>query len=76
MATSLPERLPLQAELGARRSAEQAARQRRLHWLDIATSLWSPITILALVLIPYMVVIESLPRTAPQALPLMQGFGL
>jgi signal peptidase I len=76
MATSVPDRLPLQAELGARRSREQAARQRRLHWLDVATSLWSPITVLALVLIPYMAVIESVPSTATRALPLMQGFGL
>ena len=76
MATSVPDRLPLQAELGARRSAEQAAQQRRLHWLDIATSLWSPITVLALALIPYMAIIESVPSTAPRALPVMQGFGL
>ena len=76
MATSVPDRLPLQAELGARRSAEQAAQQRRLHWLDIATSLWSPITVLALTLIPYMAIIESVPSTATRALPLMQGFGL
>jgi len=76
MATSVPDRLPLQAELGARRSREQAAQQRRLHWLDVATSLWSPITVLALVLIPYMAVIESVPSTATRALPLMQGFGL
>jgi signal peptidase I len=76
VATSLPDRLPLQAELGARRSREQAAQQRRLQWLDLATSLWSPITVLAMALIPYMVVIESAPRTAPRALPLMQGFGL
>ncbi|HVP59129.1 MAG TPA: signal peptidase I [Myxococcaceae bacterium] len=76
MATSVQERPPLEAELGARRTAEQAARRRRLHWFDLATSLWSPITVLALALIPYLVLIESFPSTAPAALPVMQGFGL
>jgi signal peptidase I len=76
MATSVQERPPLETELGARRTAEQTARRRRLHWLDLATSLWSPITVLALALIPYLIVIESFPSTAPGALPVMQGFGL
>jgi signal peptidase I len=76
MATSVQERPPLETELGARRTAEQAARRRRLHWFDLATSLWSPITVLALVLIPYLIVIESFPSTAAGALPVMQGFGL
>ncbi len=76
MATSIQERPPLETELGARRTAEQAARRRRLHWLDLGTSLWSPITVLALALIPYLVVIESFPSTAGAALPVMQGFGL
>jgi signal peptidase I len=76
MATSVQERPPLEAELGARRTAEQAARRRRLHWFDLATSLWSPITVLALTLIPYLIVIESFPSTAPVALVLMQRFGL
>jgi len=75
MAT-VPDRIPLKAELGARRTAEQEARLRRLHWFDLATSLWSPITILALALIPYLVVIESFPSTAPRAVPAMQAFGL
>ena len=76
MATSVQERPPLEAELGARRTAEQAARRRRLHWFDLATSLWSPITVLAMALIPYLIVIESFPSTARAALPVMQGFGL
>lgn len=76
MATSVQERPPLETELGARRTAEQAARRRRLHWFDLATSLWSPITVLALVLIPYLIIIESFPSTAQGALPVMQGFGL
>ena len=76
MATSVQERPPLETELGARRTAEQAARRRRLHWFDLATSLWSPITVLALALIPYLIVIESFPSTAGSALPIMQGFGL
>src|SRR5678816_3780862 len=76
MATSVQERPPLETELGARRSAAHAARRRRLHWFDLATSLWSPITVLALALIPYLIVIESFPSTAPPALPVMQGFGL
>lgn len=76
MATSVQERPALEAELGARRTAEQAARRRRLHWLDLASSLWSPITVLALALIPYLVLIESFPSVAPGALPVMQGFGL
>jgi len=59
MATSVQERPPLETELGARRTAEQSARRRRLHWFDLATSLWSPITVLALVLIPYLIIIES-----------------
>ena len=76
MATSVQERPPLESELGARRTAEQAARRRRLHWFDLATSLWSPITVLALALIPYLIIIESFPSTARAALPVMQGFGL
>ena len=76
MATSVQERPPLETELGARRTAEQAAKRRRLHWFDLATSLWSPITVLALALIPYLIVIESFPSTARAALPVMQGFGL
>jgi signal peptidase I len=76
MATSVQERPPLETELGARRTAEQTARRRRLHWFDLATSLWSPITVLALALIPYLIVIESFPSTAAGALPVMQGFGL
>ncbi len=76
MATSVQERPPLETELGARRTAEQSARRRRLHWFDLATSLWSPITVLALVLIPYLIIIESFLSTAPAALPVMQGFGL
>ncbi|HEY1904886.1 MAG TPA: signal peptidase I [Myxococcaceae bacterium] len=76
MATSVQERPALETELGARRTAEQAARRRRLHWFDLGTSLWSPITVLALALIPYLVIIESFPRTAGVALPVMQGFGL
>lgn len=76
MATSVQERPPLESELGARRTAEQAARRRLLHWFDLGTSLWSPITVLALGLIPYLVVIESFPATAPAALSLMQRFGL
>jgi signal peptidase I len=76
MATSVQERPPLETELGARRTAEQAARRRRLHWFDLATSLWSPITVLALALIPYLIIIESFPSTARGALPAMQGFGL
>jgi len=76
MATSVQERPPLETELGARRTAEQSARRRRLHWFDLGTSLWSPITVLALALIPYLVVIESFPSTAAAALPVMQRFGL
>jgi len=76
MATSVQERPPLETELGARRTAEQAARRRRLHWLDLGTSLWSPITVLALTLIPYLIVIESFPSTARTMLPVMQRFGL
>src|SRR5512143_3863380 len=76
MATSVQQRPALEAELGARRTAEQAARRRRLHWFDLATSLWSPITVLAMALIPYLIVIESFPSTARAALPVMQGFGL
>lgn len=76
MATSVQERPPLETELGARRTAEQAARRRRLHWFDLGTSLWSPITVLAVALIPYLVVIESFPSSASAALPVMQTFGL
>jgi len=76
MATSVQERPALETELGARRTAEQAARARRLHWFDLGTSLWSPITVLALALIPYLVIIESFPGSAGVALPVMQGFGL
>src|SRR5262250_1820368 len=76
MATSVQERPPLETELGSRRTAEQAARRRRLHWFDLATSLWSPVTVLALALIPYLVVLESFSSTARWAVPTMQAFGL
>src|SRR4029450_13282589 len=67
---------PLTRAAGAGRPAPQPARRRRLHWFDLATSLWSPITVLALALIPYLIVIESFPSTGPLALPGMQGLGL
>jgi signal peptidase I len=76
MAISADEHATLEKEMTARRSAEQKAAARRVWWLQALTSLWAPITVLGIALVPYMAVVELWRGTQPWALPLMQGFGL
>jgi len=61
--------------LSARRTEEQARLQRRLHVQDLLTSLWAPVTALAVALIPYLLVVELHPPSASWAEPLMRWFG-
>jgi len=62
--------------LSARRSEEQERRRRSLQRLDLLTSLWAPITVLALLLIPYLLVVELHPPSAAWAEPAMRWLGL
>jgi len=55
--------------LSARRSEEQERRRRSLQRLDLLSSLWAPITVLALLLIPYLLVVELHPPSAAWAEP-------
>ena len=61
--------------LSARRTDEQARLQRKLYTLDLLTSLWAPVTALALALIPYLLVVELHPPSASWAEPAMRWLG-
>ncbi len=67
---------PTFAELwrGKLTPAELAA-LRRVRWFDRLTSLWAPVTVLALVFLVYLVIVESLVCSYPWLLPPMQAFG-
>lgn len=76
MATTVNGRETLEQEMMARRTADQRAAARKVWWLQAITSLWAPITVLGIALIPYMALLELAPGSAPWAVPLMRGFGL
>ena len=52
----------LAQELAARRTAAQRTASLRVWWLLALTSLWAPITVLGIALLPYMALIELSPK--------------
>jgi len=66
----------LAQELAARRNAAQRTASFRVWWLLALTSLWAPITVLGIALLPYMALIELSPASATWAVSAMQGFGV
>jgi signal peptidase I len=75
-ATEAGEGIDLAELLSARRTVEQERLRRRLYLRDVLSSLWAPVTALALALIPYLLVVESHPPSAAWAEPLMRWLGL
>ncbi|WP_375773441.1 signal peptidase I [Archangium gephyra] len=63
----------LEATMAARRTPEQIKASRALLWRELLTSLWAPLVILGLALIPYIILIEFVPPAASWAQPLLQG---
>ncbi|HEY0097107.1 MAG TPA: signal peptidase I, partial [Archangium sp.] len=63
----------LEALMASRRTPEQARASRTLLWRERLTSLWAPLVILGLALIPYIILIEFVPAAAAWAQPLLQG---
>ncbi len=63
-------------QVSARRSGDQERLQRWLSARDLLSSLWAPVTALALGLIPYLLVVELHPPSASWAEPGMRLFGL
>jgi signal peptidase I len=66
----------LEATMAARRTPEQARASRALLWRELLSSLWAPLVILALALVPYIVLIEFVPAAAAWAQPLIQYLAL
>ena len=62
--------------MAARRTPEQLKARRLLHWRQMLTSLWAPLTLVGLAFIPYLFLIEYVPSSASWAKPLMQYFAL
>jgi signal peptidase I len=63
----------LEATMASRRTPEQIKASRALLWRELLTSLWAPLVILGLALIPYIILIEFVPPSAGWAQPLLQG---
>src|SRR5687768_1300002 len=68
--------VPLEKELAARRDEAQAQRARRLFWQDLLTSLWAPITLLAIAFVPYHFLIGFWPAAGGVGQRVMQGLAL
>jgi len=66
----------LRGLLSARRTEDQQRLGRLLYLRDLLSSLWAPVTALALALIPYLLVVELHPPSASWAAPAMRGLGL
>jgi len=66
----------LEALMASRRTPEQARASRTLLWRERLTSLWAPLVILGLALVPYIILIEFVPAAAAWAQPLMQYLAL
>ncbi len=62
--------------VSARRTAAQVRGQRWLYARDLLSSLWAPVTALAVALIPYLLVVELRPPSASWAEPGMRSLGL
>jgi signal peptidase I len=69
------EGMTLREQVSARRTEAQALLQRRLYVGDLLSSLWAPVTALALFLIPYLLVVELRPPSASWAEPAMRWLG-
>ncbi|HZI06780.1 MAG TPA: S26 family signal peptidase, partial [Archangium sp.] len=63
----------LEATMASRRTPEHIKASRALLWRELLTSLWAPLVILGLALIPYIILIEFVPPSADWAQPLLQG---
>lgn len=66
----------LTREVVARHAADTVREHRRIDWLLRMTSLWTPLAVFALALVPYVVLTQFVPGAASWAQPLVQGFGL
>ncbi len=75
-ATGGQEGVGLLGLLSARRTEDQERLRRLLYARDLLSSLWAPVTALALVLIPYLLLVELFPATGRWAAPAMRGLGL
>jgi signal peptidase I len=73
--TDAAEGTSLLAMVSGRRTEEQARLQRRLYLGDLLSSLWAPVTALAVALIPYLLVVELHPPSASWAEPAMRWLG-
>jgi len=62
-------------QVSARRTEEQARLQRGQYARDLLSSLWAPVTALAVALIPYLLVVELRPASASWAAPAMRWLG-
>ncbi|NTX06991.1 signal peptidase I [Myxococcus sp. CA040A] len=62
--------------MAAQRTPEQARAWHRLLWQERLTSLWAPVCIAALLMLPYTLIIEFVPAAASWAQPVMKGLGL
>ena len=71
-----PEGTSLLGLLSARRTEDQQRLRRVLYVRDLLSSLWAPVTALALALIPYLLLVELYRPSAAWAEPAMRGFGL
>lgn len=71
--SATPATAGLEATMASRRTPEQIKASRALLWRELLTSLWAPLVILGLALIPYIILIEFVPPSADWAQPLLQG---
>jgi len=60
----------------SRRDADLAKRHRRVALQDRLTSLWSPVVAFLACLVPYMILVELWPGSAPVAQPALKAIGL
>jgi signal peptidase I len=75
-ATPTTSPLGLEATMASRRTPEQARASRMLLWRERLTSLWAPLIVLGLALVPYIFLIEFVPAAASWAQPLLQYLAL
>lgn len=62
-----------QATLAARQTPEQLQASRALLWRERLTSLWTPLVVVGLAYIPYLLLIEFIPPAASWGQPLMKA---
>jgi signal peptidase I len=76
LATTAKAREKLEADLTLGRSEHQQRASRRLYWQEALSSLWAPVTVLALGLVGYIVVVEFHTASYRWAQPGMKYFSL